>query len=621
MKLQILGMKKQASSLGNPAKKSGTSCKRSRNLIASIFFIVAGCSSEILPNSHQAAIAGATYNSSSPLGTNLNGISYYSSELPFVDAFPSASGWVTQTNNTWDTGEESKLDVDQNGWLKSLPTSGSGVYYTKVSTLMYRELQNLYPSDDYVVLYDGQGTMTYGFDAKIKQSSPGRDVISVDSSKGGGILLTITSTDPNHTGNYIRNVHVVQQKYESTFKTSPFNPTFISSIQKFRTLRFMEWMNTNNSTQQYWQDRPVPQTAFYVPEFYSNKALPKGVPLEVMLQLSNQIQAEPWFNMPHMADDNYITAFAQQVKANLSPNLSVYVEYSNEVWNTQFGQAVWVGQQGANQWPNASPNPADQTIQRRNKYGERTAQMCDIWKQVFYDQPARVKCVMGGQVASTDVAQDALECKLSALQPCDKHGIYAIAVAPYIGYYLGDPATAYQVQNWNLNQLFQELYYGGVLAGGPSGGALSQSYKWITANASLAQQKNLKLVAYEGGQGLVGYAGQENNVQLTNLFIAANKDSRMHDLYINLFSYWKNTAGSEVFVHFNDTETPGKWGSWGSLEYVSQSYSPKYQALTDFINYYSCWWSNCNITPTTGITPINIVPSPIPSPVFPPFHF
>ena len=46
-----------------------------------------------------------------------------------------------------------------------------------------------------------------------------------------------------------------------------------------------------------------------------------------MIDLSNRIGASPWFNMPHAADDNYITQFAQMVQKNLRSDLKVIFEF------------------------------------------------------------------------------------------------------------------------------------------------------------------------------------------------------------------------------------------------------------------------------------------------------
>ncbi len=573
--------------------------KKACYFMASILFVVASSSLDMFSSHRQAAIATTVNapNSQSPIGTNLAAPSYTSTELPFLDGFKTAYGWFTQSNSVWDTQEEAKLDLDQYGWVKSLPNNGAT--YNKVSVLMYREMQNKYPSGNYVVTYDGEGTITYNFDAKKIQSTPGRDIIFVDSTKGGGVLLSITSTDPNHTGNYIRNIHVTPANYETTFKSAPFNPSFISRMRKFRAFRFKDWMLTDNSTQQHWSDRPLPQTAFYST---------KGVPLEVMVQLSNQTQAEPWFHMPHMADDDYITQFAQQVKASLSPNLKVYVEYSNEVWNSALGQGDWVQQQAIKEWPTSVPSGIVLSLdytKRLNKYGERSAQICDIWKKVFNDQPGkeRVLCVMAGQAANAAVVTQSLDCQLSSIKPCYQHGIHAVGLVDYFAWYVGDPDPKFssQVEKWTLDDLFKEINVGGVLVGGPSGGALKLTKSFLDANAIVANQRNLKLIAYEGGQALAGVGGLENNQKITDLFIAANRDPRMYDAYTALLTDWKNTPGSELFVQFYDIGSFIKWGSWGSLEYVSQfnsKYStPKYQSLTDFVNTNPCWWNNCLIPP------------------------
>ena len=66
--------------------------------------------------------------------------------------------------------------------------------------------------------------------------------------------LQITSTDPNGTGDYIRDMHVVQQSLLPLYQAGlTFNPAFVSKIDDFSTLRYMNWMNTNESIRPKWQ--------------------------------------------------------------------------------------------------------------------------------------------------------------------------------------------------------------------------------------------------------------------------------------------------------------------------------------------------------------------------------
>jgi hypothetical protein len=63
-----------------------------------------------------------------------------------------------------------------------------------------------------------------------------------------------------------------------------------------------------------------------------------GVALEHIVGLANTLGASPWINVHHLADDAYVAALATLLKASLRPDLTLYVEHSNEVWNAAFPQ-------------------------------------------------------------------------------------------------------------------------------------------------------------------------------------------------------------------------------------------------------------------------------------------
>ena len=167
-------------------------------------------------------------------------------------------------------------------------------------------------------------------------------------------------------------------------------------------------------------------------------------------------------------------------------------------------------------------------------------------------------------------------------------GIDAVAIAPYFGNYIGNPNNENQLESWSqepdggLNKLFQEITEGGLLSNSPEGGALNKAYGDMAAYAELAQQEDLQLLAYEGGQHLVGTRGLENNQAVSDLFIAANRDPRMGKIYRDYLEQWFDTGG-DLFINFNNIETISKWGSWGALESLYQQGSPKYDAIIDFI--------------------------------------
>src|SRR4030095_16878425 len=148
-------------------------------------------------------------------------------------------------------------------------------------------------------------------------SVPGRRVVRFTGALGG-IHLNITATDPN---NYIRNIRVVPtggiciddplrrvadasacpgntyRSFEDNSEQHMFHPVFLDRIKNYASYRFMNWGKTNSSTVSNWDDRPKPTDAQWS---Y------KGVPIEVMVQLANLMDADPWICIPHLADDDYI---------------------------------------------------------------------------------------------------------------------------------------------------------------------------------------------------------------------------------------------------------------------------------------------------------------------------
>ena len=573
---------------------------RSRGLFA-LTALVLGIS---LSSGAQAA---TTANAKSPLGMNLNGVTYYQSEMPFLNLFHTAGAWTTHSNSAWDTSEEQYLNLDADGYPITLTAKdeSSAQQFTSVGVLLARSLPSTsngyYPAGQYVVLYDGQGKLAYGFDASLVSSSPGRDVINVTPSSGG-IDLRITATDPNHTGNYLRNIRVVRSQSEAALNAGQlFNPTFISLMQRFRALRFMDWFQTNGSPLSSWSTRPVLTNAFW--------GTNKGVPIEAAVQLANAISADAWLNVPHMADDNYIRQMAAVVHTQLGAGQKAYVEFSNEVWNGVFSQYNYAVNAGKALWP-SQPSGGGGFAWNRNWYGMRAAQMCDIWKSVWGADGNRVVCVLAAQAATTYSATAALDCAYWVSgAPCSAHGFGAVAIAPYFGYG-GVPVAWTLLADLGLDNLFQSLYSQNdpII---PAGGSLNQTSQWETAYSAALTKYKLPMIAYESGQSYESSPASPT-APITKLYVSANRDPRMGTAYTTYLRNWK-TNGGQLIMLFNDIGAYGQFGEWGALESIMQTTSPlssappKWQAIQNFISSDVCWWANCVGTPSaTPMAPTNL---------------
>jgi hypothetical protein len=575
----------------------------------------------ILPLSN-AARAATAFNAQSAMGINLAGVSYYASEQPFINAFQESERWITHSETTWDTSEQQYLRLDANGWPITLTSVNepSGQKFNSVGVLflvgMPKTPNGVYPGGRYVVLYDGQGTLTYGIDATLVSRSPGRDVINVVPSNNG-IDLRIVATDPKRTGNYLRNIQFVTAANEAAAKAGQlFNPAFLKLIQNFRALRFMDWFQINGSRLSSWSDRPIPTYAFF--------GTPKGVAIEIALQLANSVSADAWMNVPVMADDNYITQMATLVHNQLGNTQKIYVELSNEVWNSGFSQYHYAVTQGHALWP-SQPSGGGGFEYNREWFGMRTAQMCDIWKSVWGSDP-RLVCVLGAQAANSFSATEALKCPYwtksdaapARAAPCSGHAIDAVAIAPYMG---GAVPSAWTSQvDEGLASLFQSLYsqndpttddesyFSRILrwwhrSGGmiPPGGFIAQGAAWERDFITTLAPYKLPLLAYEGGQNF----SNGSTDALNTLYIAANRDPRMAQAYTRYLQQWK-TSGGQLFMYFDDVGVGSKYGSWGAIESIMQTVTPlssappKWQAIQNFISGTPCWWPRCSGTTAAG---------------------
>ncbi len=474
------------------------------------------------------------------LGINLSGPADWNTELPFVDVFRLARPWISQREGEpW--GKGPPLALDENGWVTKLDADCSAE--TPLCTIQGGH----YPSGVYTVLYDGEGKISFTNGA-VTSSSAGKLLINVDSSKGG-FFLKINQTNP---ANYVRNIRVIMPGFADVYEKEPFHPAFLKRWQGVSCIRFMDWMNTNGSKIAKWPDRPTPANATYCG---------KGVSLEVMIDLANRQKADPWFCMPHLADDDFVRSFARMVKDKLDPNLKVYVEYSNEVWNGMFEQSRWAGQQGQKL---AFAEKPWEAAWKFTAY--RSVQTFKIWEDVFGGRSRLVR-VLPTQAANAYVSRQIVQFQ-DAWKSAD-----ALAVAPYITCNVpvqGRGLTTATVQAWTVDQALDYM----------ETKALPESIRWIAEQKKVADEFGLKLIAYEGGQHMVGVGGGENNDAVTKLFHAANAHPRMGQIYDKYFAAWE-AAGGDAFAYFSSVGNWSKWGSWGAMQFYDEdpAQSPKFQAI------------------------------------------
>jgi hypothetical protein len=280
----------------------------------------------------------------------------------------------------------------------------------------------------------------------------------------------------------------------------------------------------------------------------------------MLCDLANRLNADAWFCIPHLADDNYVRQFAQLVGKQLDPQRKAWIEYSNEVWNGRFAQHRYAAEQGQ------QAGLADKPWEAAWRYtAERSMQIFKIFEDEWKGRERLVR-VLPSQAANPYVARQILSWKQAA-QRAD-----VLAIAPYISMNIpvaGDGLTADDVSDWSVDRFLDYV----------DQHALPKTIQHMKENQQVATEHGLTLVCYEAGQHFVGVGAANQNEQLTKLLQRVNADARMASIYERYYAGWEQ-AGGGLLCHFSSVSAWGRYGSWGLLEYADQppASSPKFSA-------------------------------------------
>lgn len=516
---------------------------------------------------------GAKAASVPSLGTNLDFLADWTTAYPFVDTFRTSRNWISQkVNGSWGSGPA--VATDAKGWVTSLQP---GQY---VDTAMFSDQNGHAPRGRYVVTWEGDGDVTMWGEDLGKDQILNRTANRFEFDMGvKSMFLKITRTNPQ---NYVRNIHVWMPGQELSGPTQIFNPVFLDRLKGVSTIRFMDWMSTNI------QKSDVGSFAKWPTVDAATQT--NGVAPQLITALSNRVGADPWVNMPYAASDDFVRGFATAIRDNLGADRKVYLEYSNENWNGIFAASKYVQDQGVKLGLSTDRYQAGIRYQ-----AQRSVEIFKIWQEVFGAQAgSRLVRVLGAQFAGTYWAEQLLTWK-DAYRQAD-----AVAVAPYFGcpgaykpgdsrlYFPGDGSVAEYVKAAGASKILDNCQreFDTEIRNG------------VTSFRLLAERLGLALVAYEGGQGLVGVNGGENDAALNTVLQAANRDPRMKDLYIKYFGAWQRNGGG-LFVAYTHTSQWSKWSTFGMLEYADQplTQAPKFVGFQTVLQ---SWKSN----PPTDVVPI-----------------
>ncbi|HFB99991.1 MAG TPA: T9SS C-terminal target domain-containing protein, partial [Phaeodactylibacter sp.] len=491
-----------------------------------------------------------------PMGINFTGVVDYSTELVFTDAFKQSREWTSfnaDASGPWDT--EVDIPLNANGYPLEIPYDNGVNPPQMVKALMLWDIEDAVPVGMYRLMVAGTGTVTLRYGASGTYQCPVDTLVEVT----GSLFLEINMSD---AADPINDIKFIYPEYVNTYDTQTFTDEFLSFTEDFQVFRFMDWLSTNGSAVSTWSDR-TPVTNY-------TQAATNGVAWEYIIELCNLTKKDAWINIPHLADDNYIQQLANLLQNNLDNDVKIYLEYSNELWNGAFVQNYEVADL-ANSL-GYTGQPWEQTWKYTAK---RSADIFKIFEDVFTDDSRLVK-IMPSQAANSWITNQLITYFNDPTYNPNQVTLDAVAIAPYFGYSVADQIVSDGVVNSitvpEIMTLIQD--------------ALAESYTFMSDNKTVADDYNLRLITYEGGQHIVATGSNVNNDLLTEKLIAANRHPDMEGIYCEYFNHWYVNYG-DVFAYFSSHARPSKYGSWGVKENMQDVNHPKYLGLKNCVFSYN----------------------------------
>lgn len=313
-----------------------------------------------------------------------------------------------------------------------------------------------------------------------------------------------------------------------------FYPLFMQALSKFQGVRL--WAVVDGGSRNMvadWSDRTTP--GYCCQQNREVGGGSAGVAWEYMIQMCNEARIDLWANVQFLATDDYVRNLAELVKSTLDPQLHVYVEYANELWNwagdydtrRHVDSAVAEVARGGSVL-NYDGDTASFTLSIR-RTAERGRQISAIFRDVYgdADMMTRVRPILATQLNN---GQGTLSSALWFLHDYWNNPAHVAEPHPARYYFYGAggapyyrPKGTYDLSTiWNSGSMDVDTFV----------------VEQLESDITICRTFGLKRVAYEGG----AICFDE-----TDAWAAANNDSRMTSAVVEHHNAWSECGGEEFF--------------------------------------------------------------------------
>jgi hypothetical protein len=499
------------------------------------------------------------------VGINLEAVADWAPQPFFADLIKQGRPWHLPGN------VHAPVALDASGW----PTGDAGIIVGTPPALLGRAAPY---------------KLTFRGDAKVSaESATIRNQAYVAATRtttadvhiegGGNVVLTFRGQEVG-----VKDVRLLRP---GQVAGDVFAHDLLARLKMFPVVRFMQALGEHGigspaNPDVEWADRVRPD--------HATQTGKNGIAWEYVVLLANQTGKDAWINVPLRASDDYVRKLAlllrhgsdgvnpytspqpKPVFPPLEPSRAVYVEYVNELWNGIYASTGENQRLALAEIAQGDPNhyrykSGSDFLLGMRRLGHQTLRISAIFRSVFgdADMMSRVRPVLAAQIDNSGTLYAPLEYLEEVHGPGNRFGnaprsvatiVYAGAGAPYVG--LTKDADGLTVDDI-FDQMTSQLH-AGVL---PS----------ITSAKKACDRFGIRLVAYEGGQHLVGKRS-------LGAKIAAQDDPRMKDILVRLLRHWFETGG-DLFAYYSLCSTWGEYGSFGLSNDIAKDGTAKWQAVKE----------------------------------------
>jgi hypothetical protein len=472
----------------------------------------------------------------------------------------------------------------------------------------------------YLVSFNGSADLTAGGLAQV--SNVAYDPASNTTTAEVNVLRAEITATNNASGLVILNFQNTRRTPDSALNTGLTNlrilrpgvprespqiltSPILSALRPFSVVRYMDFLETNHrifyGTGDWidWADRRKVTDATQ-----EGSGQTFGYAWEYVALVGNLSNRDLWINIPAEASDEYITELARLMRDRVNPDLNIYVEYSNEVWNFGFGQYVWnkaaardevcdnyaapfatepactqISTTSNLNVPDVSANtgggrPNREEVWARRRHARRTKEIGDKFREVFCeafgaDATTRIRPVLSWWAIQPQEYNEMLQW-LRAQYGEPSQYLYGIATTAYFG--VG--TSIFQNPNATVEEILAAME-------ADLNGSDNERQRFI----DVARAFNIKAMTYESGSATGDVNSQfifEANIANR---ISAERSQRNGELSrSNLADHWFNLAngGGDLFMQFALVSAYNRFGSWGLTDDITNvNRNSKYGSVAD----------------------------------------